>query len=124
VRGCCDDRKCSPDFIVRSDKANRELHGSVDRHSYLYWLPKFTLNSSRTVDVSVVRSAFRPVARLLYLAVRVPTAAYLSVLRDNTVLSVFRGTVSVHQDGVPVCTSPNRLQTCSQCSLSQMINLT
>jgi len=82
-----------------------------------------TSRSSCTVDVSVVQSVFKAQARLFLLAVSVLGAAYLSVLRDNTLLSVFRGRVSVHQDGVLVCTSPNRRQTCSQCSLSQMINM-
>jgi hypothetical protein len=81
-----------------------------------------TSRSSRTVDISVVQSVFRALARLFLLAVSVLDAAHLSVLQDNTVLSVFRGRVSVHQDGVLVCTSPNRCQTCSQCSLPQMMN--
>jgi hypothetical protein len=82
-----------------------------------------TSRSSCTVDVSVVQSVFRALARLFLLAISVLGAAYLSVLRDNAVLSVFRGRVSVHQDGVLVCTSPNRRQICSQCSLSQIINM-
>jgi len=70
-----------------------------------------TSRSSCTVDVSLVQSVFRALARLFLLAASVLGVAYLSVLRDNTVLSVFRGRVSVHQDGVLVCTSPNRRQT-------------
>jgi len=81
-----------------------------------------TSRCSCTVDVSVVQSVFRALARLFLLAISVLGAAYLSVLRDNTLLSVFRRRVSMHQDGVLVCASPNRRQTWSPCSLPQIIN--
>jgi hypothetical protein len=80
-----------------------------------------TSRSSCTVDVSVVQ-CLQSTGKAILLAVSVLGAAYLSVLRDNTLLPIFRGRVSVHQDGVLVCTSPNRRQTCSQCSMPQTMN--
>lgn len=109
VCGYCAESDRSPDFIVRFDNT-----ATCTGHQ--------TSRSSCTADVSVVQSVFRALAGLFLLAVSVLGAAYLSVLRDNTVFSVFRGRVSVHQDGVLVCTWPNRRRTCSQCSLPQMIN--